>query len=132
MPYLNVAVSANELVEPFLEVLTIFIDKESIRDIEQYKAFVVDAVTKKQISNRTYNYLMYLYLTEGATYSVTVTGKDGKIAFEDNPSNGNSPYVYASFDIDQEQHEEETKQAFIDLLKYMGDPTQYLNLDMHK
>lgn len=132
MPYHNVEVSANELVEPFLKVLTIFIDKESIRDIEQYKAFVADAVTKKQISNRTYNYLMFLYLTEGATYSVTVTGEDGKIAFEDNPSNDNSPYVYASFDIDQEQHEEETKQAFIDLLQFMGDPTQYLKLDMHK
>lgn len=132
MPYLNVEVSANELVEPFLKVLTIFIDKESIRDLEQYKAFVADAVTKKQISNRTYNYLMYLYLTEGATYSVTVTDEDGKTAFEDNPSNDNSPYVYASFDIDQEHHEEETKQAFIDLLQFMGDPTQYLNLDMHK
>lgn len=130
MTYFNVEVSANELVEPFLKVLTIFIDKESIRDIEQYKAFVADAVTKKQISNRTYNYLMYLYLTEGATYSVTVTGEDGKIAFEDNPSNDNSPYVYASFDIDQEQHEEETKQAFIDLLQFMSDPTQYLILDM--
>lgn len=132
MTYFNVEVSANELVEPFLKVLTIFIDKESIRDIEQYKTFVADAVTKKQISNRTYNYIMYLYLTEGATYSVTVTGEDGKTAFEDNPSNDNSPYVYESFDIDQEQHEEETKQAFIDLLQFMGDPTQYLNLDMHK
>ena len=58
---------------------------------------------------------MYLYLTGGATYSITVTDEDGKTAFEDNPSNDNSPYVYASFDIDQEQHEEETKQAFIDL-----------------
>lgn len=128
----NVAVSANALVEPFLKVLTIFIDKESIGDIEQYKAFVADAITKKQISNRTYNYLMYLYLTEGATYSVTVTGKDGKIAFEDNPSNDSSPYVYTSFDIDQEQHEEETKQVFMELLQFMGDPTQYLILDMHK
>src|SRR5699024_4159157 len=132
MTYFNVEVSANELVEPFLKVLTIFIDKESIRDIEQYKAFVADARTKKQISNRTYNYMMYLYLTEGATYSITVTGEDGKTAFEDNPSNDSRPYLYVSFDIDQEQHEEETKQAFIDLLQFMGDPTQYLNLDMHK
>lgn len=131
MSYFNVEVSANELVEPFLKVLTIFIDEESIRDIEQYKAFVADAVTKKQISNRTYNYLMYLYLTEGVAHSITVTGEDGKIAFEDSPSN-NSPYVYESFDIDQQHHEEETKQAFIDLLQFMGDPTQYLNLDMYK
>lgn len=131
MSNFNVAVSANALVEPFLKVLTIFMDEESILDLEQYKSFVADAITKKQISNRTYNYLMFLYLTEGATHSITVTGEDGKIAFEDNPSN-NSPYVYESFDIDQEQHEEETKQAFIDLLQFMGDPTQYLNLDMQK